>query len=252
MKKILIGVILIGVILVASYFIRRNIAIAPSVTTNTPVTTKPTPSGQTSTKPVELCFAKFGTPDKNGYYDAYTLRMDLNGENVKGELNLLPAEKDKKTGEIEGTVSAVDKTMMARTASLWWYASAEGMNVKEELKVIFGEGTANVGMGEMVDRGDGVYVYKDPKNISYSLSLTDVACADLAERGKVMDYLRENIAALSPVKAVLGGTWYVTSVVIDVDKNSGTVFYEDGHIQEKKSFSYTTKTNGDVSNLVIK
>lgn len=67
----------------------------------------------------------------------------------------------------------------------------------------------------------------------------------------VENYLRENISKLSPVKAVLGGTWYVVSSTIDVEKNSGTVVYEDGHIQKTKNFSYTTNEKGEVMSLTI-
>jgi len=75
---------------------------------------------------------------------------------------------------------------------------------------------------------------------------------DLVERASVESYLKENISELSPVKAVLGGTWYVVSSTINLEKNSGTVTYEDGHIQEKKNFSYTTNEKGEVVNLTIK
>ena len=67
----------------------------------------------------------------------------------------------------------------------------------------------------------------------------------------VENYLHENISRLSPVKAVLGGTWYVVSVTTDLAKNSGTVTYEDGHIQEIKNFSFTTDEKGDVVSLTI-
>ena len=67
----------------------------------------------------------------------------------------------------------------------------------------------------------------------------------------VENYLRENISKLSPVKAVLGGTWYVVSVTTDLEKNSGTVTYEDGHIQEVKNFSYTANDKGEVVTLII-
>lgn len=74
---------------------------------------------------------------------------------------------------------------------------------------------------------------------------------NLTEKVSVENYLRENISALSPVPAVLGGTWYVTSSTIDVEKNSGTVEYEDGHIQETRNFSYTTNEKGEVIILTI-
>lgn len=68
----------------------------------------------------------------------------------------------------------------------------------------------------------------------------------------VESYLRENISMLSPVPAVLGGTWYVVSLTIDPAMNSGTVIYEDGHIQEKRSFSYVVNNKGAVTSLEIK
>lgn len=248
MKKLLLFVFTIGVIFGFSYFLSKKEVVAPEIVSGV----KKYDSAKENSKPTELCFAKFGVPNKSGFYDKYTLRLILDGSTAKGELNFLPAEKDRKTGEISGTVSAVDKIMMARTADLWWFNFAEGMSAQEQVKIIFGEGVASVGFGEMVDRGDGVYVYKDPKNIKYNLELKDVACSDLTERVNIENYLHDNISELSPVKAVLGGTWYVLSVIIDVNKNSGTVVYEDGHIQEKKTFTYTTNETGEVLSLSIK
>jgi hypothetical protein len=71
------------------------------------------------------------------------------------------------------------------------------------------------------------------------------------EKQNVENYLRENISKLSPVKAVLGGTWYVVSDTVDLAKNSGTVIYEDGHIQEQRNFSYTLNGKGEVVSLTI-
>ncbi len=201
---------------------------------------------------IELCFVNFGKPDKEGYYDKYILRMNLTGENVKGSLKLIPAFKDSLVGNFEGKVSAVDKMMMARTIDAFWDTEGEGMKATQQLSIIFGEGTANVGFGEMVDRGDGVYLYKDMEKVDYSMSLTDYSCADLNERESVEKYIYENISTLSKEKAVLGGTWYVTSVELDLQKNTGIVKYEDGHIQTKKSFSYEVGTNGEIINLTLK
>lgn len=67
----------------------------------------------------------------------------------------------------------------------------------------------------------------------------------------VENYLRENISKLSPVKTVLGGTWYVISITTDLEKNSGTVTYEDGHIQEIKNFVYITNDKGEIVSLTI-
>ena len=203
---------------------------------------------------VDLCFANIGTPNENGFYDKYTLRMSLNNteKTVSGELKFLPAEKDSKVGKFEGAVSDVDDTLMARRIDAWWDTMAEGMNTREELKIIFGEGVASILLSEMEDRGDGVYVYKDPKSAQYNLELKDVSCDEIDEREKVEEYLRENIVSLSPVKAVLGGSWYVLSVLLNPNEDSGVVTYEDGHIQEKRDFTYLIGGDGEVSNLVIK
>ena len=238
-KNIIIGVILMVIIIGIVYFITKKEVIAPITT---------------DAKTTELCFALITKPNERGFHDEYTLRMLLSGEggtNVTGQLNYLPGEKDTKVGKIEGTAGPVDKIAMARTADLWWDTFGEGITATEQLRIVFGEGTASIGAGELVDRGDGVYVYKDPANLQYSFSLTDISCSDLTERENVESYLKNNISTLSPVKAVLGGTWYVLTSNIDLVKKSGTVTYEDGHIQEKKNFSYTTNEKQEVVSLII-
>ncbi len=128
--------------------------------------------------PIQLCFYK-STKTNSNFNDVSWLRLNLSGEKVTGEFNYLPAEKDKKTGTFEGTVGAVDKMAMARTADVWWNSMAEGIQNKEQLRIIFGEGNAQVAFGEMVDRGDGVYVYKDINKISYGENMNDVGCDEL-------------------------------------------------------------------------
>ena len=70
--------------------------------------------------------------------------------------------------------------MISRRINAIWETKAEGMTVNEELKIIFGEGTANIGFGEMKDRGDGVYVYANPDKLSYEPNLSDTDCGDEA------------------------------------------------------------------------
>jgi hypothetical protein len=67
----------------------------------------------------------------------------------------------------------------------------------------------------------------------------------------VEEILWKNINTLSPVKAVLGGTFYVVSMDLDLTNNKGLVIYEDGHVQEKREFSYEVVEN-KVVNLKIK
>ena len=73
----------------------------------------------------------------------------------------------------------------------------------------------------------------------------------VSENESVEKYLRENISNLSPVPPVLGGNWYVVSVILDIKNNSGTVIYEDGHIQEKRAFSYTADEQNIIQGLII-
>lgn len=233
MKKIIISIFVIAVILGISYFylVNKKEAIAPVVVP--PVVTNTKSTVVTDTKPAELCFAKFGAPDVNGSYDRDTLRLIVNGEKVTGELNLLPAESDSKTGEIKGTVGPINTTTMTRTADLEWFTFAGGTNT-EKVKIIFGAGSASVKQG------------------TSTLDLPELPCLNLIERTNVENYLSDNISELSPIKAVLGGTWYVVYATVDLEKNTGVVAYEDGHLSEKKNFSYTTNAKGEVVSLTIK
>lgn len=130
-------------------------------------------------KSIALCFANYGKVNAMGYSNKYSLNMLLTGSKAVGNLKLIPAEKDSKVGTFIGTVSPVDKVMMARTMDLIWTAIGEGVTNKEELRIIFGEGTASIGMGEMVKSSNGIYVYKDKTKLNYDLKLTDIACEQL-------------------------------------------------------------------------
>jgi len=92
--------------------------------------------------------------------------------------------------------------------------------------------------------GVGFLLFKTPAHDPTPNVIVDI-------KQNVENYLRANISELSPVKAVLGGTWYVISDTVDLEKNSGTVVYEDGHIQEEKNFIYTSNDNGEVLSLTI-
>ena len=115
--------------------------------------------------------------------DNASLSMTFTGEGgkeVSGFFNWRPAEKDSKVGTFAGTAGTLDKQSMSRTAELWWQAQAEGTTVTEELQVVFGDGSAGVGFGEMRDRGDGVYVYADKSALSYEPTLSQTDCTDPA------------------------------------------------------------------------
>lgn len=62
---------------------------------------------------------------------------------------------------------------------------------------------------------------------------------------KVGDYIRDNISGLSPEKAVLGGTFYVTKIKFE-DGNKAKVEYEDGHIAFQAEALYEILPDGSV------
>lgn len=112
--------------------------------------------------------------------DKAQLSMDIRGEKVVGEFNWLPKEKDKKTGIFTGNVISLSSGINKYGVSALWDTMGEGMNVKEELTIIFDDAIAKPGFGEMKDRGDGVYVYANPDKVSYDLNLQKTDCGDSA------------------------------------------------------------------------
>jgi hypothetical protein len=169
MKKLLMIIVGIAIISGIIYISKPKEA---QVNIPLPIVEKPTPN------PLKLCFYR----DKiagSGYHDISWISINILGDKVNGEFQTLPAEKDKKIGTYEGTVGPVDRVAMARTANVWWSSMAEGMNNKEQLKIVFGEGTAQAAFGEMVDRGDGVYIYKDESKLKFGEPMTDTNCDDI-------------------------------------------------------------------------
>lgn len=171
-NKTIISILIVIVVVIVVYFIIKadKVAIAPNQD-NVTVDNEDT---------IKLCFY-YENNTQSGLKDVSWLKLNLAGSSVTGEFQYIPAEKDSKIGIFEGTIEPVDKMSMTRTANVFWNSSGEGMSVTEELKIVFGEGNATVGFGEMVDRGDGVYVYKDPESLYFIDSMTDVDCNDLNE-----------------------------------------------------------------------
>jgi hypothetical protein len=162
-KKISILIIIVLLLIIGFLLFRNNKVISPTIT-------------EEQKNPVSLCYYYLNKTD-NGLYDKSWLRLDItNGVNVSGEFDSYPAEKDSKVGTFSGTAGLLNQNTMGRTAELWWNSLAEGMQVKEELNVEFGDGSASALYGEMVDRGDGVYVYKDKTALSFGPSLSQIDC----------------------------------------------------------------------------
>ncbi|MEI6835900.1 MAG: hypothetical protein WCK59_03625 [Candidatus Falkowbacteria bacterium] len=72
-------------------------------------------------------------------------------------------------------------------------------------------------------------------------------CATLTEKNAFEKYLSDNISKLSPKKAVLGGTFYVTKIVWQPSRIA-LVSYEDGHV----AFTAQTKIAVTYKNGQIK
>lgn len=178
MKKIIPFLVIVLVVFGVVYFFNSK-KVDVVVPAPAPVTAQVPIGANVNSR--NLCF--YGdSKTKNNLHDVSWAKLNITGDNVTGEFNYLPAEKDKKIGKFEGKVGAVDKVAMARTADVMWKSMAEGMTVTEQLKIVFGEGTAQANFGEMVDRGDGVYVYKDESKLSFGQIMSDVDCASLSDK----------------------------------------------------------------------
>ena len=198
---------------------------------------------------IDMCY-QYSKDTSTGFTDRAWLKISILGDKVTGEYQNLPAEKDTKVGKFAGTVGPMDPKTSGRIADVWWDSSAEGMNVKEQLSIEFGEGSVVALFGEMVDRGDGVYVYKDATKLTPGFQMSQTDCEALDDKIIVEKYIRDNVKTIVPEKPVLGGSWYITSVNINPSAKTGTMTYEDGHIQGNKSFSYVRNNNEIQINLM--
>lgn len=199
--------------------------------------------------PVNLCYY-VGDKTMSGFYNVTWLKLNILGDKITGEFQNLPAESDSKVGTFEETTLSVDPNIIGRrSATVWWNSRAEGMEVKEELDIMFGEGSATVGFGKMIDRGDGVYVYEDKRDLYYVKSIDQIDCEVLDEKLFAEKYIRDNIKTIATDKPVLGGSWYVISLAVDSVTHTGEIVYEDGHVQSKASFKYTY--NKDPQSILI-
>lgn len=121
-----------------------------------------------------VCFAY--TSEGNGIKDVYSLALNIKGDKATGELKFLPQEKDSKVGTFEGLISPLASDSSQRVIAAWWDTMGEGMEVREQLAILLDGKTAAIGFGEMKLGDDGSYVYADPNNVSYPLTLAGVDC----------------------------------------------------------------------------
>lgn len=98
--------------------------------------------------------------------------------------------------------------------------------------------------------GMGIYMSTKQTTPTIVEENTTESAQKEAPRGKLMSiesYVTQNIASLSPEKEVLGGTFMVTAIEIEPEKNTGTVKYEDGHIALVADFSYTASDTAGIT-----
>lgn len=195
-------------------------------------------------KSSELCYYRSDKTDR-GFYDIAWLKLNIFDDKVTGEFHNLPAEKDSKVGAFTGTMLPIDSSINEKSVTVWWDAQAEGTEVKEELAIKFGSDNATVGFGEMVDSllGDGIYLYKDKTNLYYIKPMGEINCETLDEKLFTEKYIRDNIKTIATDKPVLGGSWYVVSIIVNPIAHTGEVVYEDGHIQSKANLTYSYQKN---------
>ncbi len=242
MKKIIISLIVI-VALVVFFVVSKNSKNKQAQNTDTQQFTS-------------FCYYQ-ETGLENGLKDTSWLRLENSFQQtgintLRGEYHNLPAEKDSKIGSFAGEYILDETDPAFLKAMMLWQAQAEGASVLEELAIMFNPEEVKIGFGEMKDRGDGIYVYVDKNIIVFSQTLPAIPCEELNERIVVDKYVRENIATISDVEPVLGGSWYVVSVELLPNENKGSVIYEYGHIQETRDFSYNINNKEVTISLVPK
>jgi len=202
----------------------------------------------TPSESVSVCY-QYYQKSLSGFFDKAWLKMNISGDEVDGEYQNLPANTDSKIGKFKGTISAVDTQTDKQMADVWWSSWSEGMNLTEQLIIEFNEKNAVVLFSEMIDRGDGLYVYKDINQFTYGFKMSQIDCEALDDEIIVRKYINDNLRTLIPEEPVLGGSWYLVSMKLDFITKTGEMIYEDGHIQGDKKFSYLRNKNEVEINL---
>ncbi len=240
-KKILIIILII--LIIGAVLLTINFKSVPKASID-PQIVEPIVSNK---EPINYCYFRENKVASTGYYDKVWLKIQQNGVNLTGEFHDLPAESDSKVGDFSAKITPIanEKEDATKTNFVWWNSRAEGMETKEELIIKWQANDATVGYGEMVDRGDSVYVYKDKNNLTFIKAIPQIDCTKLDEKLSVEKYIKDNIKIIATNSAVLGGSWHVTTITINEESNIAEISYEDGHIVSYAKVSYVYKNNPD-------
>lgn len=193
---------------------------------------------ETPTGYKNFCYYRSEKTEK-GIYDKTWIKLNIIGDKVTGEYQNIPADSDSKTGTFEGTIYQPNEKIIKKHADVWWNSRTKGIEIKEELAVEWNDESATVGLGEMIQRQDGIFVYRDKTKLIYTKPINQVDCDSLNEKLSVEQYIRENIGIIVPNKPVLGSTWYAILVVANPVSKTGEVIYDDGSVQQRANFTYT-------------
>lgn len=170
--KIVLAIIVIVLLIVLAWlFVTNKIGGVKITPPNTSINTNIPPKVTTE----KLCYI-WNTEAG----DRAKLAIDIREQKATGTFYWLLAKNEPKTGIFVGTVSPIDSTTMKQTISALWDSKKGTTTRKEELVIVFGKGNANVGIGAMKDRGDGVYAYTNPEKLSYEPNLQQTDCTDEA------------------------------------------------------------------------
>lgn len=119
----------------------------------------------------EFCFALLEAKDYFKDKFGFQIYVAENGD-TRGILTLSPAEKDKKTGKIYGTITHEGDAQYFRG---WFDSFAEGVENTEQLFIKIEEDKSTIAFGEM-EESENVYIYKYPENVNYNLEIPKVFC----------------------------------------------------------------------------
>ncbi len=189
----------------------------------------------------QMCYF-FQTPSEFEGYDRAYLYLEMNNENMTGLYAYEPSATD---GRQTSLRSLKDLEIYDGYAEAFFetIVMAEGMNTREDFIIRFNNEYAEVGFGIMEHDVDAdYYTYQNTKEITWQ-RIPALPCAELDDHIIISEYMRAMISEIAPVEAVLGGTWYVTSVIVDPQESAGRVWFEDGHIAEEAEFSYSREGN---------
>jgi len=179
----------------------------------TPITAK---ESQTT----EMCYEYLEQTSRT-FADQAWIKMTILDNNITGEYQNLPAEKDSRTGKINGAIVEIDSKINKRTALVNWDSFIEGMNEAKQLKIEF-------------DENDAVAL----DGLTQGLKMSRIDCVLQEDKNIIEKYVRDNIKNIITEKPVLGGSWYAVIIKVNPYSKTGTVTYEDGHIQGEANFSY--------------